>query len=129
MSAHIVGILVCGLVLTPLAACHNWAGVPAQPSPAQQAASVEELVARFPVVVVHTSALGFVIRIRGVTAPFAPLYVVDGNPVEIDPRRGIDWLRPADIARIEVLRYPAETSVYGPRGANGVVLITTRRGR
>jgi TonB-dependent SusC/RagA subfamily outer membrane receptor len=42
---------------------------------------------------------------------------------------GLDWLSPADIMRIDVLKYPAETSVYGPRGANGVILITTTRSR
>jgi TonB-dependent SusC/RagA subfamily outer membrane receptor len=39
----------------------------------------------------------------------------------------LDAVRPADVARIEVLRDVGETARYGPRGANGVVLITTKR--
>jgi len=79
--------------------------------------------------VLPTPGGGFVIRIRGATTPGArePLYVVDGMPVEVTPGRGLDWLNPADIARIDVLKNPAETSMYGGRGANGVILITTKR--
>jgi TonB-dependent starch-binding outer membrane protein SusC len=45
----------------------------------------------------------------------------------VDPRRGIDWFKLEDIARIEVLKTTAETAVYGPRGANGVILIATKQ--
>jgi TonB-dependent SusC/RagA subfamily outer membrane receptor len=69
---------------------------------------------------------GFLIRIRGANNP-EPLYVIDGMPVEVTPGRGLDWLDPADIARIDVLKNPAETSIFGGRGANGVILITTKR--
>jgi TonB-dependent SusC/RagA subfamily outer membrane receptor len=58
-----------------------------------------------------------------------PLYVVDGMPVHVVPGRGLDWLNPRDIQRIEVLRDAVSLSMYGVRGANGVILITTRRGR
>jgi TonB-dependent SusC/RagA subfamily outer membrane receptor len=57
------------------------------------------------------------------------LYVVDGMPVHVVPGRGLDWLNPADVARIDVLKDAASTSIYGVRGGNGVILITTRRGR
>jgi TonB-dependent starch-binding outer membrane protein SusC len=94
---------------------------------------VEELlVGRFAGVhVLLTPSGGFSIRIRGSTAPVdrEPLYVVDGMPVEVTPGRGLDWLNPADIARIDVLKNPAETSMYGGRGANGVVIITTKRNK
>jgi TonB-dependent SusC/RagA subfamily outer membrane receptor len=92
---------------------------------------VEELlVGRFPGVHVFPSPNGgFSIRIRGAATPGdrEPLYVVDGMPVEVTPGRGLDWLDPADIARIDVLKNPAETSMYGGRGGNGVILITTKR--
>jgi TonB-dependent SusC/RagA subfamily outer membrane receptor len=52
--------------------------------------------------------------------------VVDGLPVEVTPGRGLDRLDPADIAPIDGLRDPAETSMYGGRGANGVVVIKTK---
>jgi TonB-dependent SusC/RagA subfamily outer membrane receptor len=57
-----------------------------------------------------------------------PLYVVDGRPTAVPPNRGIDWLRREDIARIEVVKNPADLAIYGPRGVNGVVLITTING-
>jgi TonB-dependent SusC/RagA subfamily outer membrane receptor len=92
---------------------------------------VEELlVGRFPGVhVVPMPTGGFSIRIRGAAGlgDREPLYVVDGMPVEVTPGRGLDWLNPADIARIDVLKNPAETSLFGGRGANGVILITTKR--
>lgn len=56
-----------------------------------------------------------------------PLYVVDGLVVEVTPGRGLDWLTVSEIARIDVLRNPAETAMYGSRGANGVIVITTKR--
>jgi TonB-dependent SusC/RagA subfamily outer membrane receptor len=92
---------------------------------------VEELlVGRFPGVhVVPTPTGGFSVRIRAAAAlgDTEPLYVVDGMAVEVSPGRGLDWLDPADIARIDVLKNPAETSMYGGRGANGVIIITTKR--
>ncbi len=66
------------------------------------------------------------VRIRGIgtTGDAEPLYVVDGMPVG-----GIDYLSPADISSIEVLKDAAATAIYGARGANGVVMITTLEGR
>jgi TonB-dependent SusC/RagA subfamily outer membrane receptor len=58
-----------------------------------------------------------------------PLYVIDGNPMMISPDRGIDWFKPEDIAQIKVLKYPDELAVYGPRGVNGVIVITTIQAR
>jgi len=65
------------------------------------------------------------IRIRGTSTPNGaqPLILVDGVPVG-----GIDYLNPGDIARIEVLKDAASSAIYGTRGANGVVLITTKQG-
>ncbi|MBI2404206.1 MAG: TonB-dependent receptor plug domain-containing protein [Gemmatimonadetes bacterium] len=100
----------------------------------RKAARVEELLeGRFPGVhVIRTPGGGFSIRIRGVSTFLGdkgPLYVINGIPVEVDPRRGLDWLSPSEIERIDVLKDPAETSMYGVRGANGVILITTKRPR
>ncbi|GAB3818575.1 TonB-dependent receptor [Pontibacter rugosus] len=65
------------------------------------------------------------VRIRGIgtNGNASPLYIVDGFPVG-----GIDYLNPADIESMEVLKDAASTAIYGARGANGVVLITTRSG-
>ncbi|MDQ4079288.1 MAG: TonB-dependent receptor plug domain-containing protein [Gemmatimonadota bacterium] len=90
----------------------------------------ELLEGRFPGVdVQRTASGGFLVRVRGVSTLRGtehPLYVIDGTPVHVDPARGLDWLNPGDIARITVLRNPSETSLYGVRGANGVIVITTR---
>jgi TonB-linked SusC/RagA family outer membrane protein len=65
------------------------------------------------------------IRIRGIGTVNNndPLYVVDGMFVS-----SINYLNPSDIARIEVLKDASATAIYGSRGANGVVLITTQKG-
>ena len=92
---------------------------------------VEELLAgRFPGVrVMPTLMGGFSIRVRTSNAlpGHEPLYVIDGMTVSVDPARGLDFLDPIDIAHIDVLRDPAETNLYGAQGANGVVVITTKR--
>ena len=66
------------------------------------------------------------IRIRGTGTinNSDPLYIVDGMPIG----GGIDNINPADIASIEVLKDAASAAVYGARAANGVVLVTTKKG-
>ena len=67
------------------------------------------------------------IRIRGLGSAYssrAPLYVVDGIPFEAD-LSGID---PSDIASTTILKDATATALYGSRAANGVVLITTKKG-
>ena len=68
---------------------------------------------------------GSTVRIRGIgtTGDAEPLYMVDGMPVS-----GIDYLNPGDIESIEVLKDASATAIYGARGANGVVMITTKQG-
>lgn len=68
------------------------------------------------------------IRIRGrrsFNASNDPLYVVDGIPLA----GGIDDINPSDITSMEVLKDASSTAIYGSRGANGVVLISTKRGK
>lgn len=66
------------------------------------------------------------ILIRGVstTGNSDPLYIIDGVTSEV----GINHLNPSDIASIEVLKDAASAAIYGARGANGVVLVTTKDG-
>lgn len=69
-----------------------------------------------------------IIRVRGgnsLSGGNDPLYVVDGFPVD---RLGADF-NPEDIASMEILKDASATAIYGSRGANGVVLITTKRGK
>jgi TonB-dependent SusC/RagA subfamily outer membrane receptor len=71
---------------------------------------------------------GIQMQIRGnntILGAYDPLYVIDGGPAAELPD-GINWMKPSDILRVEVLKTPAELSPYGSRGANGVVVITTR---
>lgn len=67
------------------------------------------------------------VRIRGVGSIHGsdPLYIVDGLAIS----GGIDYLNPNDIERVEVLKDAASGAVYGARGANGVILVTTKRGK
>ena len=97
------------------------------------------------VVVQQTSGApgsGFNVRIRGntsITASNDPLYVVDGVPIvnESFARTGVGGqesnsladINPNDIESIEVLKDASTTAIYGSRAANGVVLITTKRGK
>jgi TonB-dependent SusC/RagA subfamily outer membrane receptor len=86
-------------------------------------------VRRFPGVhVIRTRSGGFSVRIlSALVGGGEPLYVIDGTPMPVEPSRGIDWLRLDDVAQIKVMKDPAETTVYGPRGVNGVVVITTKQ--
>lgn len=87
---------------------------------------------------------GLEILVRGAASTGAgndPLYVVDGFPIvnaSVNPGSGNQWsagsnsplssLNPNDIESIEVLKDASATAIYGARGANGVILITTKRG-
>lgn len=76
------------------------------------------------------------IRIRGfssISSSNNPLYVIDGvflpTGTQTQNSNSIDYINPSDIASIEILKDASATAIYGARGANGVVLITTKRGR
>lgn len=71
------------------------------------------------------------VRIRGrrsISASNDPLYVVDGIPL-IDGANSMADINPNDIASMQILKDAAATAVYGSRGANGVILVSTNRGR
>jgi TonB-dependent SusC/RagA subfamily outer membrane receptor len=53
---------------------------------------------------------------------------LDGVPLLLELGRGLYWLSPRDIHRVEILKDADATALYGMRGANGVVKITTRGG-
>ena len=93
--------------------------------------SVEELFAgRFPgVEVSRVPSGGITVRIRGASTFLGstePLYIIDGARVQSGPG-GLLFLDPGDIEKIEVLKDIGSTSIYGSEGANGVVIITTKR--
>lgn len=68
------------------------------------------------------------IRIRGIgsiNASSAPLYVVDGVPFD----GSVNSINPDDISSMTVLKDAASAALYGSRGANGVIIITTKQGQ
>ncbi len=68
----------------------------------------------------------FSISIRGknsMNEDSKPLYVVDGVPTD-----GIDFINPNDISRIDILKDASSTAIYGSRGSNGVIIVTTKSG-
>ena len=90
---------------------------------------------------------GLSIRIRGassINASNEPLYVIDGFPIDnspnlssggaggigtnSSPRNPLNSLNPNDIASIEILKDASATAIYGSRGANGVIIVTTKKG-
>ncbi|RNL52185.1 SusC/RagA family TonB-linked outer membrane protein [Pedobacter jejuensis] len=64
--------------------------------------------------------------VRSLTASNSPLYVVDAIPLQAG---GIEAINPNDIESIDILKDASATAIYGSRGANGVVLITTKKGK
>nr|WKN36089.1 TonB-dependent receptor [Tunicatimonas sp. TK19036] len=87
---------------------------------------------------------GVSVRIRGsnsITAGNEPLYVIDGMPIyndnstvnagvtQSDGQNPLATINPQNIESIEVLKDASATAIYGARGANGVVIITTKQGR
>lgn len=94
--------------------------------------TIENMLAtKFPgVAVSRADDGGLHIRIRGGSNSFygssEPLYIVDDAPLDVGPR-GLLYLNPFDIERIEVLKNPEDVGVYGVRGANGVIRITMKK--
>lgn len=89
------------------------------------------LMGRFPGVEVARSADGGIsIRIRGTTSILGsnePLYVLDGIPIQPSQNGSLSGINPYDIESIEVLKDAVSTVMYGARGANGVIVIKTKR--
>lgn len=82
------------------------------------------------VVVSRTPDGGIAVRIRGGTSLYGnnePLYVVDGVAIQAGPNGALTGINPYDIESIRVLKDAAETAMYGSRGANGVIIIKTKK--
>ena len=134
--AQVSCLIVCGSTFLTLAGCHQRVSALDEIAPAEQLrvansqGANDQRVRRFPGIdVVSTRSGGFYIHIlSGLVGGGQPLYLIDDAPMVVDPSRGIDWFKPEDIVQIKVLKNPAETTVYGPSGVHGVILITTRQG-
>ena len=78
---------------------------------------------------VFRTADGIVVRIRGSSSLLGgnePLFIVDGVPITPGPGGALRGLSPHNIESIEVLKDPVDTTMYGLRGANGVIVIKTK---
>lgn len=82
------------------------------------------------VVVSRSPEGGIAVRIRGATSVYGnnePLYVLDGLPIQPGPGGSLSGINPNDIESIRVLKDAAEIAFYGSRGANGVIIIKTKK--
>lgn len=145
MTSYLSHVLLpVGLVVGLVAGCAH-SGATRQTSPRQgnivTAEEIERLAPGEPiekalegrvagVTVMRTANGSIAVRIRGVSSFLAsnePLYVLDGSPFEPGSNGVLTGINPRDIASIEVLKDPGDTAIYGIRGANGVIVITTKR--
>ena len=129
------------VLLLGLAACSS--GTTNNPPPGDQAVTAADmernaspqpieqiLQGKFPGVNITNTGAGISVTIGGPSSfdgNSAPLYILDGSPVNPGPGGVLRGLNPYDIESIKVLRNPADVAVYGMRGARGVILITTKR--
>jgi TonB-dependent SusC/RagA subfamily outer membrane receptor len=136
-------LLALGLTLALAAGCKSSprADTAAPPTPKADVTSediqrapgqsVEEILkGRVAGVTVTRTDGGIAVRIRGATSIYGsnePLYVLDGVPMQPGPGGSLTGIDPYDIESIEVLKDPADTALYGMRGANGVIVIKTKR--
>jgi TonB-dependent SusC/RagA subfamily outer membrane receptor len=83
------------------------------------------------VIVTSSPDGGISVRIRGQSSfngNNEPLYVIDGMAVQPGPGGNLSGISPNDIESIKVLKDPASLTMYGSRGANGVIVIKTKKG-
>ncbi len=82
------------------------------------------------VVVSRSPDGGIAVRVRGASSVYGnvePMYIVDGMPIQPGPNGALTGINPYDIESIRVLKDPADVGIYGSRGANGVVVIKTKK--
>ena len=98
----------------------------------QPGVPIEQIIeAKVPgIAVTRTADGGIAITIRGTNSFYAstsPLYIIDGVEMESGHGGALTGVNPYDIESIKVLKNPEDTGLYGVRGANGVIVITTKR--
>lgn len=139
-------VLSLGVFLGVAAGCASGAATVPTPSPREKATVTSEDIERqgasdeplekvlqgrvAGVTVTRAPDGGIAVRIRGASSFYGnaePLYVLDGVPIQPGPTGTLTGINPYDIESIKVLKDPAETAMYGVRGANGVIVIKTKR--
>jgi TonB-dependent SusC/RagA subfamily outer membrane receptor len=139
--------LVPALAAALLAACASSPKDPQAPAPSSTRNTIsgeqlqqspgepieKTLASRSPGVTIGRASDGSLsVRIRGgssVSGNNEPLYILDGTPFTPGPSGALTGINPYDIESIKVLKDPAELSMYGSRGANGVIVIKTKQRR
>jgi TonB-dependent SusC/RagA subfamily outer membrane receptor len=115
----------------PETAAHRWILTAEEIERAPGRPIEQLLAARFPgVMVTRTSDGGISLRIRGASSFMAdaePLYVIDDVPMDLGHGASLRAINPRDIASIEIVQDAVGTALYGVRGANGVVIIKTKK--
>jgi TonB-dependent SusC/RagA subfamily outer membrane receptor len=135
-------VLTISAVVGVASACAS-SNTSREPPPAQPMLTAEDLErtgsepiektiqAKVPgLIVSRTSDGSIAVEIRGPSSFYSsgrPLYVIDESPMEPGPGGVLSGINPYDIESIRVVKDPAELGIYGMRGANGVILITTKR--
>jgi TonB-dependent SusC/RagA subfamily outer membrane receptor len=82
------------------------------------------------ILVTRTADGGIAVQIRGASSFYSsnqPLYVIDDVPIAPGPGGELTGVNPHDIESIKVLKNPSDIGIYGMRGANGVIVIKTKR--
>jgi TonB-dependent SusC/RagA subfamily outer membrane receptor len=136
-------LLRLGFLSIFVAACAHSGGAPAQKSgaptpdatvtsqdihPAPDQPIEKVLQGRVSGVDVTQGPDGIIVRIRGQNSIMGaePLYVVDGQVIQAGPNGSLSGINPYDIESIKVLKDPASLTMYGSRGANGVIVVKTK---
>ena len=135
------------LLAALIVGCASSGGKPAASSPAPQGSTVTSqdihpaanepiekvLQGRVSGVVVSQSTDGGIsVTIRGQSSVLGgsqPLYVLDGVAIEPGPGGSLSGISPYDIESIKVLKDPTDLTMYGSRGANGVIVIKTKKAK
>lgn len=139
-------LLPCGLLVGFAAGCAHGGARSGDPPPGSRSIVTSEDLERSPgepienilmskvsgIVVTRAPDGGIAIRIRGgssISGSNEPLYIINGIAFQPGPEGSLTGINPYDIASIEVLKDAAATSMYGVRGANGVIVIRLKQGR
>ena len=135
-------LLSLGLLVGLTAACGGSRSARREPSP-QGTVTAEDIAqspsqpiekvlqAKVPGVwITRTPDGGIAVQLRGTSTIYGeqqPLYVVDGVTINPGPNGALTGINPYDIESIQVLKDPADTAMYGMRGATGVIVVKTKR--
>lgn len=141
LSTLVLGFVTACASSSPTGHPSGGGQTPPTPRPEVTAKDIEQhdgqpietvLQAKVPgIIVTRTADGGIAVQMRGTSSTFygstQPLYVVDGVPIRPGANGELIGVNPYDIETIKVLKDASETAIYGIRGGNGVIEITTKK--